>query len=123
MIRSTKQRALIREIFEAAERPLSPQDVVDAVQERDGAIGIATVYRNLKRLREEGWLVTVELPGQPACYERAEHDHHHHFQCDSCGTIYDVPGCANLRELTHGMQDFEVLRHEIWLFGKCATCK
>ncbi len=122
MIRSTKQRALIREVFEQADRPLSPQDVIAAVADSEQNLGIATVYRTLKMLREQGYLVAVELPGQPTFYERAEHEHHHHFQCDQCGIILDVPGCANVQRLSRNLEGCEIDRHEIWLFGRCADC-
>ncbi|CAM2006246.1 Fur family transcriptional regulator [Acanthopleuribacter pedis] len=123
MIRSTKQRAVIREVFEKSDRPLSPQDVMEAVEDQDQNLGIATVYRTLKMMKEQGYLVAVELPGQPTFYERAEHEHHHHFQCDECGIILDVPGCLNVEKLTDRLENCEINRHEIWLFGRCSECR
>jgi Fe2+ or Zn2+ uptake regulation protein len=67
-VRNTRQRAAIRKVFVA---PLSPEDVLGAAQCLKERLEIATVYRNLKTLTEEGWLVTVVLPGQAPCDERA----------------------------------------------------
>ena len=50
MERSTRQRTAIRDALEAAQRPLLPQEVLDAAQAQVPSLGIATVYRNLKQL-------------------------------------------------------------------------
>ncbi|HEY1216970.1 MAG TPA: ZIP family metal transporter, partial [Bryobacteraceae bacterium] len=61
--RSTRQKSAIRSAFEGADRPLSPQQVLQLAQTEVGGLGIATVYRNIKALLEVGWLSAVELPG------------------------------------------------------------
>ena len=90
-------------------------------QQNISGLGIATVYRNLKMLNEDGWLQAVELPGEPTRYELAHLDHHHHFQCDTCGRVYDIPGC--LDEIGNFIPDeFQVKRHEVLMYGDCANC-
>ena len=79
MIRETRQRIAIRRVFESADGPISPEDVLALAQESVSGLGIATVYRSIKNLVEEGWLVAVELPGQASRYEVAGKGHHHHF--------------------------------------------
>ena len=121
MKRKTEQRALIREVMGQATRPLTANEVLDLAQEKRGGLGIATVYRTIKGLVEEGWLLPVELPGEPARYERREMEHHHHFQCQACRKVFDVPGCSGLP--TTGVPvGFEVARHEIVFYGRCAEC-
>ena len=46
-----------------------------------------------KGLVAEGWLVQVELPGEPPRYETATKAHHHHFQGRTCGQVYEIEGC------------------------------
>ncbi len=90
-------------------------------QGRVPGIGIATVYRNVKALLEEGWLHEVELPGEPSRYEVAGKDHHHHFRCRRCDRVFDIHGCpGNLAAMTP--QGFEVEAHEIVLYGRCDDC-
>ena len=50
MERSTRQRTAIRAAIDAAGRPLSPQEVLEAAQAEVPALGLATIYRNLKQL-------------------------------------------------------------------------
>ena len=121
MQRRTHQRDAIQSAIEAAGRPRSPAEVHEAVQELAPTLGLATVYRALRALEQAGQIRTVELPGEPPRYERADLGHHHHFQCVVCGKVFDLPGCAgNLGRLTPA--GFTVERHEITLFGRCDQC-
>ncbi|GAB5495879.1 MAG: transcriptional repressor [Phycisphaerales bacterium] len=102
-----------------AGRPVSVDEIREAL--RESGVGTATVYRVVNGCVEGGQLKKVELPNAAARFEPADLPHHHHFECDSCRKVYDVPGCA------HGVIDlapdgFEVSQHEILLKGKCAEC-
>ncbi len=119
--RSTRQRIAIRSAIRAARRPLSPQEVLEGARGSVRALGLATVYRNLKRLVDEGLVQVITLPGQSARYEARESSHHHHFQCTTCRRVYDVPGCpGNLRRLAP--RGFRVEHHEVTLYGRCSDC-
>lgn len=84
-------------------------------------IGIATIYRNLKSLVEGGLLKVVEIPGASPLYELADLEHHHHFQCNECERVFDIPGCpGNLQNLTP--PGFCVMSHNITLYGQCPEC-
>ncbi|MGN6528870.1 MAG: Fur family transcriptional regulator [Burkholderiaceae bacterium] len=122
MERSTRQNAAIRRAIAEAGRPLSPAEVLEAARGEVAALGIATVYRNLKALLDEGAVQVVTLPGEVARYEIAHHDHHHHFRCDACQRVFDVHRCpGDLAALAP--PGFSVDRHEITLYGRCADCR
>jgi Fur family ferric uptake transcriptional regulator len=119
--RNTRQREAIRSAVEAAGRPLSPNEVLESAQKTVPALGIATVYRNLRMLQEEGEVVAVELPGDGVRYELSGLHHHHHFSCTACGRVFDVEGCpGNLDKLVPS--GFQLERHEVLMFGRCAEC-
>lgn len=121
MERSTRQRAAISAAIAQAERPLLPDEVLAAAQAAVPGMGIATVYRNLKQLAEDGELRTVLLPGENPRYEVAGHGHHHHFQCRSCGRVFDVHACpGNLARLAP--EGFTVEDHDLTLYGQCRDC-
>ena len=122
MERSTRQRTAIREAIVSAERPLLPQEVLLAAQVEVPALGIATVYRNLKVLVDEGELRVVNLPGENPRFEPAEHQHHHHFQCTQCQRVFDVHACpGNLAALAP--TGFTVEDHDLTLYGRCKDCQ
>lgn len=119
--RNTRQKAAIREALTAANRPLSAEEALEEAQHRHPSLGIATVYRNIQTLVEEGWLRPVEVPGDSTRYEVAGKSHHHHFQCNECGKLYELEGCiAQVRpKLPRG---FRATGHEFFVYGLCAVC-
>jgi len=120
MERDTRQRRAIRRAFETSGRPLSPREVRAAAHRHAPTLGLATVYRNLRSLVEEGWLVPVEVPGEPARYEPAGKRHHHHFRCRRCDRLFELGGCR--RPVPRAPRGFVVESHELTLFGRCAAC-
>ena len=121
MERNTRQRSSIRDAIADAARPLLPQEVLDAAQANVPSLGIATVYRNLKSLTEDGTLKEVKLPGENARYELAGHHHHHHFQCQQCQKVFDVHACpGDLSRLAP--PGFTVKDHDLTLYGDCKDC-
>ncbi len=119
--RNTSQRRAIRQVFEQTDRPLSTQEVLDQAQQFKPGMGIATVYRTLKILIDEGWLKTVLLPGVPPRYEIADRDAHHHFYCNTCGRAFEVPCCQALLD-TIVPEGFTVATHDLVLYGTCIEC-
>lgn len=121
MTRNTRQRTIIRDVLEHANRPLGAPEILTEAQRHYDGIGIATVYRTIKGLIEEGWLVPVELPGEPPRYELAGKGHHHHFHCKDCGKMFELEGCVeNLKNLIP--KGFKITGHEVLLYGVCAQC-
>jgi Fur family ferric uptake transcriptional regulator len=121
MERSTRQRTAIQAVIEAAGRPLSPQEVLEAAQSDVPALSLATVYRNLKLLTDAGDVAVVSLPGESPRFEPARHTHHHHFQCTECKRVFDVHQCpGDLAQLAP--EGFTVEHHELTLYGRCDQC-
>lgn len=106
-------------VIQHTRRPLTVDEIRGALLAT--GIGTATVYRIVNRAVESGQVVKVELPGSPARFEPAGLPHHHHFECDSCRRVFDVPGCA---KGVGGLapEGFEVASHEIILRGQCRDC-
>jgi Fur family transcriptional regulator, ferric uptake regulator len=119
--RNTQQRREIREVFERNDRPLAADEVLDLTQQKVTGLGMATVYRTIKALTDEGWLVPVEVPGAPPRYEVRGKAHHHHFHCLKCGKLFELEGCLErLGKLIP--PSFRVVDHVVLLYGYCATC-
>lgn len=121
--RRTTQRDAIRSAIAGAGRPLSHGEIHELAALECPGLGVATVYRNVKRLVEAGEVAEVPLPGEPPRYEtqHAADHHHHHFRCDGCGKVYDLHGCpGRLSELLP--EGFSLRSHEILLFGSCSEC-
>jgi Fur family ferric uptake transcriptional regulator len=121
-IRHTPQRDAIEAAFNQAQRPLSVDEVLEYAREQVGSMDPATVYRNLGRLVEEGWLNRLTLPAKGVVYELRQKGHHHHFHCRQCDRTFDLPGCG-LRPDKQAPADFQVEDHDVFLYGLCPQCK
>jgi Fur family transcriptional regulator, ferric uptake regulator len=117
----TKQRLVLTQVFEQAERPLTVSEVCRAAKRRLPSLGIATVYRAINRFVSAGQVRAVEIPGIPPHYEGTSRNHHHFFLCQECKRLFDLMGCVRgVRGLAPS--GFRVQQHEIVLYGECASC-
>jgi len=122
MERATRQRGAIESVLRASGRPLTPPEVHQSARELAPGLGLATVYRTLKLLIEEGTVLTLNLPGESARFEMAEISHHHHFRCNRCRRVYDIPGCpGDMRRMAP--RGFKVEGHDVILYGQCSGCR
>jgi Fur family ferric uptake transcriptional regulator len=121
VLRQTRQVGAIQAVVEQAGRPLSAQELWKEARRRVPQLGMATVYRQIKRLIEQGWIVPVTLPGEPDRYELAELGHHHHFRCRKCKRVFDIKGCLGdwKRLVPRG---FRVESHDVLITGLCRDC-
>ena len=118
--RNTRQKQAIRDAFARADRPLSTDEVHEAARAESDGLGLATVYRSIRSLVDDGWLSIVEMPGRTPLYEVAGKGHHHHFACESCARVYELEGCASVAaDLPRG---FKTTHHDLTLYGTCASC-
>ncbi|MGH1486574.1 MAG: Fur family transcriptional regulator [Cellvibrionaceae bacterium] len=119
--RQTRQRQVIETMLRQADRPLLPKELLSKAQQSLPQLGIATVFRTLKKMVDEGGAKVVCLPGDSPRYERSDLAHHHHFKCHQCESVFEVHGCpGHLEQLLP--QGFQLTDHEITLFGRCADC-
>lgn len=117
----TNQRESIRKALLEADRPVSPQEILAAAQSMAPSVGQATVYRTIKAFLAQGWIASIELPGEPPRYEVAGKHHHHHFHCKRCDGVFEIAGCA--LKLEKGLpRGFHLENHEVVLYGTCDGC-
>ncbi|MEO6848700.1 MAG: transcriptional repressor [Chthoniobacterales bacterium] len=121
MERRTRQKDAIEAVLEKEGNPLTPPEIHRLALKKVPGMGIATVYRFLKSLSEEGKVVSVEIPGQPPRYERANKGHHHHFFCRVCDGVFELAHCLEgIKQMAPPR--FRVEDHEIILYGSCENC-
>lgn len=121
MQRQTKQKEAIVSVLKKTHQPITIQEIHHLALKTVPSLGIATVYRMLKSLQEEGSIKALELPGQPLHYEEAHKGHHHHFCCNMCQGVFELEKCwGEINQLAP--KNFQVTDHEIILYGTCANC-
>lgn len=125
--RITVLRRQLGLILEAAERPLSPPEIVKLLHARHFEVNKTSVYRELDSLKSAGLVFEFDLRDGAKRYELARGSpHHHHLICDKCGGItcaeicFDEKKIAKLAKHDYG---FEVSDHVLDLYGLCSECK
>ncbi|MCC2320287.1 Fur family transcriptional regulator [Cellulomonas xiejunii] len=124
--RVTRQRVAIAELLESVDEFRSAQQIHQMLQQRGQEIGLATVYRTLNAMAEQGQLEVLLQPTGEHTYLRCEPrgEHHHHLVCRTCGRTVDVaaPELEQLVEALAAHHDFTDVEHSIDFLGTCQDC-
>ncbi len=131
-LKVTMQRITILEALESRpDKHLTAEEIYECVKTKNPDIGLATVYRTIQLLAELNLIDKLNLGDGYARYEIGQQGninnthHHHHLICLNCGNVLTFQGDL-LETLEHRIQeamDFEVVNHEVKLFGYCKNCR
>jgi len=86
-------------------------------------VSLATVYKNIAIMTENGLLDEVKVPETKSVYE-VKKEQHHHMRCIRCGRIDDVN--ISLDEVVKAMETttgYRVVRSETVASGICPACQ
>jgi len=123
--RMSGQRSAIAEAVLSLGCAFTAEELHQTLTDRDHRIGLATVYRALSAMQAAGTLATVgQRDGSALLARCARNDHHHHLVCTMCGRVVAVDCPLGASALDAAKRDEHlVTRHEITLYGLCATCR
>ncbi len=122
--RTTRQRSALLALLDELDGFRSAQDLHALLRERGDPVGLATVYRALQALVDDGQVDVLRAADGEAAYRRCSPVHHHHLVCRSCGTTVEVADppverWASRIAAEHGFAD---VQHQVEVFGTCAGC-
>ncbi len=123
MKRNTKQREEVWQALEQRPDFVSAQELHQSLREQGSTIGLATVYRTLNALAEEGSVDALSLEGENL-YRACSPGHHHHLICRACGQTTEIEASAveawaKRVASDHGFSDPQ---HIVDIFGTCPSC-
>ena len=125
-LRLTAQRiAILNAISRDEDRHLSAGEIFNILKETNPGIGIATIYKNLRLLEQEGIITKIELLDKTAHYEISDAKSVHcHLICSKCGKIIEVRG-TKVRYALNILQsgsNFTFQQGNFNFFGICKDC-
>ena len=99
-------------------------ELYDAVRRRLPRISLATVYRNLDLLCQNGLVGRLEGNGGRARFDGDLSDHCH-ARCVGCGCVVDMPDPPPAFDATatRGPEGFEIVDRRVEFLGYCPECK
>ncbi|HHX54871.1 MAG TPA: transcriptional repressor [Clostridiales bacterium] len=131
-LKVTSQRILILEVLEKRpDKHLTAEEIYELVQKKNPDIGLATVYRTIQLLSELNLIDKLDIGDGHVRYEIGKQDksdnlhRHHHLICLNCNKIISFEGdlLEQLENTIENTMDFEVLDHEVKLYGRCKECR
>lgn len=120
--KSTKQRNRILDIFVDHDRHMTPEEVLDAVQDQLSNVGLATIYRTMKLFVEAGIAHERRFADGLLRYELAhDGEHHDHIICLDCGKIVEFEDEVIEDRQTSVAKDlgFQIRSHRLDLYARC----
>jgi Fe2+ or Zn2+ uptake regulation protein len=124
-LRMTEQRRAIFEAFSRSDRHLSAEEIYDLVRGSRSGVGIATIWRNMKLMRQAGIAEEHHFLDGRVRYEKKCTMDHGHMICIVCGRPVEFGAGKIISELRHvaNINSFEVTDFKVSIFGTCFLCK
>ncbi len=120
----TRQRSAVWTALQASAGFISAQQLHARLRDSGDGVGLATVYRTLQALADDGVLDVVRGIDGEVLYRRCSTGHHHHLTCRHCRRTVEVDSAAVERwadevATDHGFTDVD---HVVEVFGTCREC-
>lgn len=123
--RRTRQRAAVDEVLDETDDFISAQELHALLRSRGAGVGLATVYRTLQTLADDGRVDVLRSDAGEAVYRRCvREEHHHHLVCRSCGATVEIAG-PTVERWAKSIADehgYTEVSHTLEIFGTCPRC-
>lgn len=88
-------------------------------------VGLATVYRTLGLLHEQGVIESFSHHAGERCYRLCTAGHHHHLVCERCHRVVELQECdlGGWVDEVAERHDFSAREHQVEIAGLCAECR
>jgi Fur family ferric uptake transcriptional regulator len=116
---------MIVEVIAHSGRHITAEEIFEKVQERTQTINIATVYRTLELLGEEGLVSRASLGSGRVVYATVQHGPHVHLVCRHCGRVMDadVAPFEPLFQHIQAQYEFVCDPPHFAIYGHCVDCQ
>lgn len=120
----SKQREIILETLKENVVHPTAEYLYTKLKEKDPKISLATLYRNLNQLSENGIIKKIDGLETSSHFDHNTHAHYH-FICTECKRVFDVDAdvAPDLIKKTQEMTDFTIESHDVVFTGICKDCK
>ncbi|MTB71390.1 transcriptional repressor [Arsenicicoccus sp. MKL-02] len=120
--RATKQRRAVEQVLRETDDFISAQALHSRLRAQGDTVGLATVYRTLNAMAEDGRVDMLRVDDGEARYRLcASDEHHHHLVCRECGRTVEIEGPAveSWADSVAAENGFRDVSHTLEVFGTC----
>lgn len=124
-VRPTPQRLRVLAELMDERNDATAQELHARLRARGERIGLATVYRTLSVLVDEGIADALSHHDGERCYRLCGAEHHHHLVCTRCHRVVELTDCGigDWLERAALEQGFVATEHSLEVSGLCASCR
>jgi Fur family ferric uptake transcriptional regulator len=124
-VRPTSQRVIVLTELMDERNDLTAQQLHQRLRSRGERLGLATVYRTLGLLAEEGVIDSLSHRPGELCYRWCGEGHHHHLVCSSCHHVVELDQCElePWLERSSAAHGFVTTGHRLEVSGLCGDCR
>ena len=122
---NTNARAIL-DVLRASHNHPTALEVYESVRRARPRIGLATVYRILHQLTQQGLIKELGQDVECSRYDANTHRHDHAI-CTECGALLDIP--LNIQLSNEALQaaaqaaGLAMGSHEVRIYGRCTPCQ
>ena len=122
--RNTVQRQIILDALRKLNTHPNIDEIYADIHKEHPSISKTTVYRNLRKLADNGVIRQVLLPDGLERYDNRT-SQHYHFRCKNCGCILDIDidYLDGINNTVQGKYGIQVDEHDVIFSGVCRQCK
>jgi Fur family transcriptional regulator, ferric uptake regulator len=124
-VRATPQRLRVLAELMDERDDATAQELHARLRARGQRIGLATVYRTLAVLVDEGIVDALSHHDGERCYRLCGAEHHHHLVCTECHRVVELTDCdiGEWLERAAREQGFVATEHRLEVSGLCEACR
>ncbi|HAD80989.1 MAG: hypothetical protein A2509_02645 [Candidatus Edwardsbacteria bacterium RIFOXYD12_FULL_50_11] len=132
--RMTAPRKAIFQTLQAMDGHPTVDEIFSRLRSQFPGIGLATVYRNLELLRNNGHVLAFDSGDGKLRYELRERadrpGHHHHLVCRNCHEVVDYMNFEQqeldlVKKLENHLitkYQYQIVDHDFTFYGLCPKC-
>ena len=121
----SKQREDLLNILKNSSSHPTAEELYEKTKEKIPSVSRGTVYRNLKDLVDEGYIIKISMASGADRYDYI-HKKHNHIICKSCGTVKDFEYNFDLEDVKQSVikqTEVSPLLDGVIMYGICEKCK
>jgi Fur family transcriptional regulator, peroxide stress response regulator len=123
--RMTSHRMALARLLATSDGHPNAFQLYENLRQQFPTISLATVYKTLVLLKEEGEVLEIDLHNDSR-YDGNKPYSHPHLVCTRCNRIIDGDEVVMLQKLNSEIEEkygFQISRHQIVYFGLCIDCR
>jgi len=123
MTNRSRQRDMILAAVRENKVHPTADEIYTVLKPKNPSLSLATVYRNLNQLSQNGFLRKISVPGGPDHFDDTLSEHYH-LICEQCGRMSDIPKAyvPDFNKDVAQETGCEIKRSSIVFYGVCRQC-